>query len=200
MSLWHSVGAPRELDPMTIWREVLLKYDVVAREQVIVAGVEAGNAHEYVYDRILSIYAKMSAWELGVPVDLVAETPHIDERCEQRLYYLLRHEAKEMLRRLQPSKLHRAKETSHSEDFTTVIWFGTRYTFKLGQQTAIVKLLWTEWEEGRDGLSQSTLADLVGSLAERFTIFHAFRGHPAYGRMIKASGRGIYRLVSPESA
>ena len=97
----------------------------------------------------------------------------------------------------------RPEETSHSEDFTSVCWYGTRYQFAKGQQAEAVKLLWTEWKKGRHSLSEQTIREKVDSSADRFRLAKVFRTrdgkpHPAFGTMIKSVSKGTFALVPPE--
>jgi len=89
---------------------------------------------------------------------------------------------------------------THSSDFTFVNWFGVPYYFTLGNQSHAVEALWAEWEKGELGLHERTIGQQIGSSAENFRLVHVFRGHPAWGQMIRDAGpRGCYRLVPPES-
>lgn len=104
-------------------------------------------------------------------------------------------------------------EPSHSADFTFVDWFGVQYQFTPGHQAEAVKRLWCEFENGGKGLSEKTIGELIGSASNSYRLAHTFRGaqgspskkkahsacHPAFGKMIQSAGRGIYRLVKPES-
>lgn len=40
-------------------------------------------------------------------------------------------------------------EVPHSPDFTSVNWYGERYTFNKGQQARVVEALWQTWKAGR---------------------------------------------------
>lgn len=99
---------------------------------------------------------------------------------------------------------------SHSPDFTSVWWYGKRYTFSKGNQAQAVGALWQAWEQGGQSLTQETIAEKCGSQAERFELRKVFRRrvncrngqkeyqqHPAWGTMIQGEGKGVYRLVPP---
>lgn len=94
----------------------------------------------------------------------------------------------------------------HNEDFTWVMWHGTEYSFKKGQQAAAVAALWTEWERGgkRDGvgLSNETICEKVGATTS-FKLPKLFRrrgeSHPALGGMIRQVSKGVYALFSPQA-
>ncbi len=96
-------------------------------------------------------------------------------------------------------------EVSHSEDFTSVNWFGNRYQFSKGNQAQTVRVLWEAWEKGGHSLSQETIGEQIGSSASNFDLKKTFRirqgklhvTHPAWGTMIQPSGKGTYRLVPP---
>lgn len=99
---------------------------------------------------------------------------------------------------------------SHSDDFTSLNWFGHHYIFSKGQQAEAIKLLYQAWKMGGHGLSQETIKERVGSGATRSDLSKVFRKkraegkgyepHPAWGTLIQSVSRGVYRLVEPESA
>lgn len=108
----------------------------------------------------------------------------------------------------QSSAKDRAGEfPTHSSDFTSVNWFGTRYRFSKGNQAESVRVLWEAWEAGEFSLSQETIGEEIGSHATRFELRKTFRqrkvegrgfeSHPAWGTMIQSVGKGCYRLVKP---
>lgn len=92
---------------------------------------------------------------------------------------------------------------SHADDFLWVNWFGTRYTFSKGHQSICVRELWKEWEKAGKGdgcgLSEKTLGVKCESSSDQFRVSQTFRGHPAYGTMIRASSKGTFALFSPKS-
>lgn len=101
------------------------------------------------------------------------------------------------------------RRPTHSPDFTSVDWYGARYTFAKGNQARSVQALWEAWEAGGHSLTQETIGDRIRSAADRFELRTTFRRrkeeggyepHPAWGTMIQKDGKGCYRLVSPESA
>ncbi|QNN24938.1 hypothetical protein HED60_22545 [Planctomycetales bacterium ZRK34] len=96
---------------------------------------------------------------------------------------------------------------THSVDFTSVNWYGTRYTFSKGNQAQAVKILWEAWMNGGHSLSQETIGEKIGSSASRFEMRKTFRNrqrggsqtmHPAWDTMIQGDGKGCYRLVMPK--
>lgn len=98
---------------------------------------------------------------------------------------------------------------THSPDFSSVDWFGKRYTFSKGNQAQAVRVLWEAWEQGEHSLSQETIGEQIESSADRFELRTTFRRrkskssgfelHPAWGTMINQDGKGKYRLARPKS-
>lgn len=95
----------------------------------------------------------------------------------------------------------------HSTDFTSVNWFGTRYTFNKGQQAGAVRILWREWEKGGLSIAQETIAEEIGSEDSSFQLSRLFRirrgknkgeQHPAWGTMIQSVSKGAYCLCPPD--
>jgi hypothetical protein len=101
---------------------------------------------------------------------------------------------------------------SHSLDFTSVDWFGQRYTFRPGQQAKAIELLWAEWVRGDFCLSEKTIGDRIGSSSDNFRLLLLFESsklpskknpsrrretHPAWGVMIVRAGAGLYKLSAP---
>jgi hypothetical protein len=98
-------------------------------------------------------------------------------------------------------------EATPSEDFTSVIWFGTPFTFSKGMQAESVRLLWEAWAKKTPTLSEKTIGDKIGSSADGFQLAKVFRTkkqtrghtvHPAWGTMIQRAGKGIYQLLPPD--
>ncbi|MEX0641666.1 MAG: hypothetical protein WD468_03145 [Pirellulales bacterium] len=96
-------------------------------------------------------------------------------------------------------------QATHSADFTSVDWFGTRYTFNKGMQAEAIRVLWEQFERGGHGLGQERIGEQIESSADRFRLAHVFRNHkhpgyhPAWGTMIQTSEKGVFRLVRPET-
>lgn len=96
---------------------------------------------------------------------------------------------------------------THSADFTSVKWFGATYQFAKGLQAESVRVLWEAWETGAPTLSQQTIGEKARSSNDRFRLEHVFRptkkstgkreAHPAWGRMIKSVGKGVFALSPP---
>src|SRR5262249_29691949 len=89
----------------------------------------------------------------------------------------------------------------HSEDFTSVDWFGTNYCFTR-RQAGCVKVLWAAWENGTAALYQTTILDRAGSAMadnEKPRLAKLLRGHPAWGKMIVPNPkvRGAFQLAEP---
>jgi hypothetical protein len=88
---------------------------------------------------------------------------------------------------------------NHSEDYSSVRWFGATYTFTKTQARCIQKM-WEEYEKGTSGLSEETLGVAAGSSAARFRLREVFRNkksgmHPAWGTMIISLGKGVFGLA-----
>ncbi len=96
-----------------------------------------------------------------------------------------------------------AELSTHSEDFTSVNWFGRKYQFAKGQQVQAIKALWCEWEKGGHSLSEKTIGEKVESTSDSFRLTHVFRNrsgkgmHPAWGTMIVSAQKGTYKLNPP---
>ena len=98
------------------------------------------------------------------------------------------HLVSQLLPRLQPCR--------HSVDFACVRWHGESYSFT-ATQAAIVRVLWSAWEEGCPEIRQETLLDQVGS--ESRNLSDLFKGHPAWGKLIVGGGsKGAFRLADGE--
>lgn len=92
------------------------------------------------------------------------------------------------------SRLH-AEPARHSQDFASVVWFGTYYVFT-ASQARVVAELWAAWRNGTPDVRQDYLLEAAGSESRRLD--NLFRGHPAWGAMIQRGPvRGVYRLVEP---
>ena len=84
----------------------------------------------------------------------------------------------------------------HGQDFACVRWFGTVHSFT-PTQSAVVRILWTAWEEGIPDVRQETLLLAAGSESER--IPPIFKDHKAWGTMIAPGlAKGTFRLQEPE--
>ncbi len=92
---------------------------------------------------------------------------------------------------------------THADDFTWVVWYGTRYTFSKGNQAESVRVLWEHWERsGRQngcGCSEKTVGEAVGTSNENFRLAPVFAKHPAWGQMIRPmERRACFALFAPE--
>jgi hypothetical protein len=96
---------------------------------------------------------------------------------------------------------------THSEDFTSVNWYGTDYRFTKGLQAESVRALWEAWENKTPTLSQETIGKRAGSSASSFQLAKVFRRkkkrggyspHPAWGTMIQPGAKGTYQLIRPK--
>ncbi len=108
-----------------------------------------------------------------------------------------------------PTAGEAGRRPTHNSDFTSINWFGEPYTFTPGQQAEAVAALWHEWDNGRHGLSERSIGELVGSGSDTFRLVHVFRikekrrarkvsFHPAWGKMIQKIGPRLYKLVGPD--
>jgi hypothetical protein len=101
---------------------------------------------------------------------------------------------------LSPTKQSEDAAT-HAPDFTSVNWFGVRYTFSPTQR-AIVAVLWRAWEEGHEWVHQDTLLEEADSMCGRMQT--VFKHHPAWRAMIVSSASfpgaplGAYKLNPPK--
>lgn len=88
----------------------------------------------------------------------------------------------------------------HSDDFTSVVWYGTGYYFNRRMQAPSVKALWAQWEKSPGlGLHATTILESLDSSIERdrFRLSLVFRKHPAWGTMIVPAGEGAFKLAAP---
>lgn len=97
---------------------------------------------------------------------------------------------------------------THSPDFTSVDWFGVRYTFAKGNQAQSIRVLWDAWASGGHSVSQERIGELINSRADPFQLAKVLRRrrreggyeqHPAWGTMIQPDAKGCFRLVPPRS-
>jgi len=94
----------------------------------------------------------------------------------------------------------------HSEDYTSVVWFGKTYNFTK-TQALCVKHLWAEWEKDEGlGLSEKTIGEKIATDSDNYKLKHTFRvrhgkkyrQHPAWGTMIVSCGKGVFCIKSPK--
>jgi hypothetical protein len=85
---------------------------------------------------------------------------------------------------------------SHSEDFRSVRWYGTDYTFT-ATQAACIKVLWEAWEHGTPELGQAFILDAAGSESGRLRDVFEKGKHPAWNKLIVSSRKGVFRLSEP---
>ena len=94
-----------------------------------------------------------------------------------------------------------AGEGRHSPDFRSVYWFGTTYGPFTPLQAAVVRILWEAWENQTPDVSSDYLLERAGSDTENRSLSMLFtgskQGRKAWGTLIAASGKGIYRLAEP---
>jgi hypothetical protein len=93
----------------------------------------------------------------------------------------------------------------HSEDFRSVHWYGTDYTFT-PTQAACARVLWRQWENRTPEIGEDTILTDKEVDAEARRLLDVFRDrkqpngyHPAWGKMIVAgTTKGAYRLNPPQ--
>ncbi len=105
-----------------------------------------------------------------------------------------------------PAESDQTKPT-HSADFTSVDWFGSKHQFTKGLQAESVRVLWEAWANGTPSLSEKTIAEKIESSNDRFRLGHIFKPynkttrkrdpHPAWGSMIRCAGKGLFMLAAP---
>jgi hypothetical protein len=85
-------------------------------------------------------------------------------------------------------------QARHSEDFSSVYWYGEHYSFSR-LQARCVKVLWEAWTNGTPELHQATILDEAGSLRDQQRLAVIFRPHSAWRRMIvPGSRKGTFKL------
>ena len=85
-----------------------------------------------------------------------------------------------------------APSCSHSPDFRSAVWYGTRYTFT-PTQAAVVKQLWAAWEAGAPEMGVDML--LVEAGSQSGGLAAVFKGNQAFGAMIVTGDHRTYRLA-----
>jgi hypothetical protein len=94
---------------------------------------------------------------------------------------------------------HDDETPSHSEDFTSVNWYGTRYEFTKGLQARTIAALWGDGEPFHT-LTLETIEDKLGrsdSRKPKLRLDHVFRDHRAWGTVVQQPTKGSFRLVPP---
>ena len=87
--------------------------------------------------------------------------------------------------------------TAHGDDYRSVYWYGTDYSFT-ANQAAVVKVLWEHWQRGAPEVGDATLLKAVDHEAPPPRLNVLFRGHSAWGCMIvEGQTRGSHRLQEP---
>lgn len=89
-------------------------------------------------------------------------------------------------------------------DFTWLVVRGKSFHFTPGHQRKVIEVLFAAWEKsgGRDGhgLSESRLAEDVGSTSSKFRLRQTFGNHPALDTILRSPSKGTWALFlhSPE--
>jgi len=89
------------------------------------------------------------------------------------------------------------KEHSHNETFSQVHWLGEEFKFNSTQAT-IIEALWKGWEDNQV-VHENSIAETIGTAATKYhlrsSFFHHGKYHPAWKKMIKRIGKGLYTLL-----
>jgi len=92
---------------------------------------------------------------------------------------------------------------AHADDFTWVLFAGTKYEFKKGNQAESVRALWEAWERGGRrngcGLGEKAIGMKCGSSDNDFRLAHVFRRHTTWRGLIRPVSKGVFALFLPES-
>ena len=87
-----------------------------------------------------------------------------------------------------------------SDDFRSVCWFGTNYSFTTNQSN-VVKVLWTAWKKKTPEVNDITLLDASGGDGKRIRDVFREAGNKmndAWGTMIQRGRKDTLKLVEPE--
>lgn len=95
-----------------------------------------------------------------------------------------------------PEIVARLSPVRHSDDFRSVSWFGVIYCFSPGQ-AVIVRELWKAWRNGTPFVGAAVLLEAADMVSDK--ISQLFKGHPAWGTMIRTDSKGIYWLHIEDS-
>ena len=88
-----------------------------------------------------------------------------------------------------------AEQPAHADDFRSVHWFGTQYSFT-PKQAVCIKILWEHWERRTPDVGDQTILELADLSSSRLDA--VFRDCTAWGTMIVAGmTRGTHRLQKP---
>jgi len=101
-----------------------------------------------------------------------------------------------------PNDAHDGKPSaSHSDDFRSVRWFGTSYSFR-DSEAKVLKVLWEQWENGTPEIGNRTALAKAGLDNERLPDVFKCKGkyHPAWGTMIvPGTTKGTVQLREPKT-
>jgi len=93
-----------------------------------------------------------------------------------------------------------AAAARHSDDFRSVHWFGTDYTFT-PTQAACIKVLWRAWDNGTPDVGQQAILEDIEVEADSKRLVDLFKNQRAWGTMIVRGGTsGAYRLAEPSES
>jgi hypothetical protein len=98
------------------------------------------------------------------------------------------------------------EEARHSDDFRSVHWYGTDYTFT-ATQAACIKVLWRNWKNGTPDVGEDSILTDEEVDAEARRLIDVFRDrkaetryHPCWNTMIVSRQKGAYRLNPQKGA
>jgi hypothetical protein len=95
-----------------------------------------------------------------------------------------------------PGRPRPAALVAHSDDFRSVRWFGTEYSFT-PTQSACVRVLWEAWARGTPDVGHQTILNTARSDSARLREVFNKGKHPAWGTMIASHRKGTFRLAEP---
>jgi len=139
---------------------------------------------------------------IALPSIGCSKEPQNDLNCSravndlEKVKHTMEIEAKHQPTEKPAEKEQEISEARHSQDFRSVNWFGTEYSFT-PNQAAAVKILWEAWENKTPELSGDFLVAEVESESKRPR--DIFKNNSAFGTMIQpGKTKGSFRLVEPD--
>lgn len=105
------------------------------------------------------------------------------------------HESKLSSQKQEPA----VRSPNHGSDFSWINVGEERFTFRKGNESKVIEILWEEWERAGKvdgaGLSQETIGEKIGSNAAKFSIKDTFRSHMVVKAGVLAPcGKGQWAL------
>ena len=155
--------------------------------------------HRIFVDAISTFREYLSLHERANPEAPVEDKPHInDQATPAKTAGELETQREEDVR----IKGMKAEELDArcSDDFRSVWWFGTHYSFTTNQSN-VVNLLWTAWKKKTPEVNDITLLDASGGDGKRIRDVFREAGNKmndAWGTMIQRVRKDTLKLVAPE--